>query len=161
MAREIKAAFEEVVSRLEAANNATGTGDYGLLEGVTLIEGPTEQTFEDADLPIVIYEILSGGAAEDSHFPDRMRGKMTILLTVMTHVDNGYYNANKTGIIDFYEKIMTVIDGASITDITGNGHWGPMPPQYEIGGFERDGLRYVYLIEVEIQTARYGKGDLQ
>jgi hypothetical protein len=163
MAQEIKAAFKELVDRLEAANNATGTGDYGLLEGVQLVEGPSEQVFNDSDLPVIVYEILDGGFAEDSHFPDRARSKMTVLLTIMTKVENGYYNDAKEGIIDLYEKVMDVIDKntTGTLDLTGADNWGPIPPQYKIGGFERDGLINTYLVEVEIQTARYGRGGLQ
>jgi hypothetical protein len=161
MAREIKAAYKELVDRLEVAANETGTGDYGLLEGVKLVEGPTEETFGDEDLPLVIYEILNGGFPEDAAFPKCARAKMTVLLTVSTLATNGYYNDTKTGIIDLYEKLMTVIDGHPVCDLTGSNHWGPISPQYRVGEFERDGLRYCFLIEVELQSIRYQRGTLQ
>jgi hypothetical protein len=156
MAQEIKGAFKELVDRLEAACVTDQ-----ILEGVKLVEGPTEQVFTDEDLPVLIYEVLEGGFAEDSHFPNQMRAKMTVLLTMMVHESKGYYNDDKTGMIDYYEKIMSVIDGDLTTELTGSDHWGPIPPQYRVGGFERNGLQNTYLIEVELQTIRYSKGALQ
>jgi hypothetical protein len=161
VARDVKNAFKELIDRLETSANETGTGDYGLLEGVTLVEGPVSETFADENLPLVIYEILDGGIIEDAAFPNCVRASLTVLLTVMTHVDNGYFNDAKTGIIDLYEKLMTVIDGSTYIKLTGGGNWGPKPPQYKVGGFERDGLRYCYLVEVSLQSARYQKGTLQ
>lgn len=161
MARELMAAYKELVDRLKASEEETGTGSAGLLAGVQLVEGPVEQVFSDENLPVIVYEIMSGGDAEDAAFPRCAREKMTVLLTISTHVDKGYYNDNKDGIIDLYEKIMTVIDGYPTIDLTGATHWGPVTPQYRVGGFDRDGLRYCYLVEVDIQTARYQRGALQ
>jgi|WetSurMetagenome_2_1015567.scaffolds.fasta_scaffold02369_10 hypothetical protein len=163
MSYEIKNAFKELVDRLLASEAETGTGVPGLLAGVQLIEGPVEQSFADQDMPVIVYEMLDGGAAEDTHFPDQARAKMTVMLTIMTLAENGYYNTAKTGILDLYEKIQDVIDRntSGTLDLTGAGKWGPMPPQYKVGGVERDGLIYTYLVEVTIQTARYRRGSLQ
>ena len=153
MARELMAAFKEFVSRLEGATV--------LLSGVKIVEGPVEQVFCDKDLPVIVYEILNGGDSEDAAFPRCARTKMTVMLTIMTAVKNGYYSNDKNGILDLYEKVMTVIDGYPTIDLTGATHWGPVTPQYRVGGFERDGLRYCYLVEVDIQTAHYQRGALQ
>jgi hypothetical protein len=163
MAQEVKKAFVELIDRLKASEEETGTGTLGLLAGVQLIEGPTEQSFADQDMPVIIYEILDGGLVEDTHFPDQARAKMTVMLTIMTLAENGYYNDSKTGILDLYEKIQDVIDQNidGVLDLTGAGNWGPIPPQYKVGGVERDGLIYTYLVEVTIQTARYRRGSLQ
>lgn len=164
MANEIKNAFKEIVDRLQASEEETGTGTPGQLAGVTLVEGPTEQTFAQQDLPVVIYEMLDGGFAEDTHFPDRARSKFTVLFTVMTDAAKGYYSTDGLGILDLYEKIMTVIDVSRTTglvDLTGAGYWGPVSPQFKVGGFERDGLVNTYLIEAEFQTVRYGRGALR
>ena len=152
MAREIVDAFKEVVTRLKAANI-----QGGILEQVKLVEGPTEESFAKEDLPVVIYEILHGGEAEDVGFPDCARAKLTVMLTVMVSVDEGYQSDERSGMLDYYEKIMTVIDGS---DLSGSGNWGPVTPRYRVGGFERDGLMNTYLIEVEIQTNRYRRGAL-
>lgn len=157
MAFEIKKAFAEVVTRLEDACNATGTGTYGILEGALLVEGPIEQSFTHEQMPVIIYELLNGGFVEDAAFPRCAREKMIILITVMTLAENGYYTSNRDGILDLYEKIMDVIDGS---DLTGGGNWGPYSPQYRVGGVERSGLNYTFLIEVEIQTNRYQRGGL-
>jgi hypothetical protein len=152
MSQEITNAFQALVDRL----------DDVLLEGVKLVEGPTEQAFGDEDLPAIIYEMLDGGFAEDTHFPKSARAQMTVLLTVMTKAEYGYTNNNGFGILDLYEKVMDAIDrGDSATDLTGGGKWGPIPPQYKVGGFERSGLLTTYLIEVKIQSNRYERGALR
>ena len=163
MAQEIRNAFVEMVERLTTSADSTGTGDYGLLEGVHLVEGPTEETFNQSQLPVVVYEILDGGFAEDACFPKGARSKFTVLLTVMTDVSKGYTSVDELGIIDLYEKIMTVLDQntSKVTDLTGAGAWGPIPPQYKVGGFERSGMINTYLIEVEFQTVRYERGSLR
>jgi hypothetical protein len=152
MAQEIKNAFKEIVDRLEAANEG------GILVEVKLVEGPTEETFVHADLPVVIYEILSAGFVEDACFPRGARAKFTVLFTIMTDVSEGYYSDEGLGIVDLYEKIMTVIDGS---DLTGAGHWGSVTPQCRAGGFERDGLINTFLIEAEFQTPKYTRGTLR
>jgi len=163
MATEIKTAFEEIVNRLEAACDTTGTGDYGALEGVLLVEGPTEDSYQQSQLPVIIYEILEGGNAEDTHFPNQARYKFTVLFTIMTDAQYGYYNDNGWGIIDVLEKLMTVIDEntSGTLDLGGNSCWGPIAPQYRIGGFERSGLINTYLLEAEFQTNRYTRGGLR
>lgn len=82
------------------------------------------------------------------------------MLTVMTHADNGYYNDQKSGIIDYLEKVMTVIDGYPTLDLGGSGNWGEITPKYRVGRFERDGLTYTYLIEVRLRSNEYKKGAL-
>lgn len=163
MANEIKNAFVEIVNRLDNACDTTGTGDYGTLEGALLVEGPTEQTFTDSQMPVIIYEILDGGFAEDAAFPDRARYKFTVLFTVMTKAISGYYDDDGEGIIDYLEKIMTVIDKntSDTVDLGGAGTWGPETPQYKVGGFERNGLINTFLIEATFQTKRFGRGTLR
>jgi phosphatidylethanolamine-binding protein (PEBP) family uncharacterized protein len=59
---------------------------------------------------------------------------------------------------------MSVLDKnltTGLTDLTGAGYWGPIPPQYKVGAFERSGLINTYLIEAEFQTVRYGRGSLR
>jgi len=154
MAQEIMAAFKEVITRIQDAETT-------LFDGIKLVEGPTEDVLEDRDLPIIIYELLNGGDVEDAAFPRCARAKITVLFTIMCAVSKGYYNDDKDGIIDLYEKLMTVIDGYPTVDLTGATHWGPVTPQYRVGGFERDGMRYSFLVEADIQTAKYHRGALQ
>jgi hypothetical protein len=163
VAQEIKNAFAEVIARLKASEEDTGTGYPGLLSGVMLVEGPTEQTFAQQDLPVIVYEILEGGFTEDAAFPDRARSKFTVLFTIMTDAQYGYYSDEGLGIIDLYEKLMTVLDCdiSGNRDLTGAGYWGPITAQYRIGGFERSGLINTYLLEAEFQTIRYGRGTLR
>lgn len=155
MAQEIVKAFKELVDRLKEANI-----EGGLLDQVTLIEGPTEITIADKDLPVIIYEILDGGAIDEDGFPRCVRGRMTVQLTVMTHKNGSYYNDERNGILDYYEKVMTVIDGTTAIELKGNNNWGPIVPKYRIGRFDVSGLKYEYLIEVDLQSKDYPKGAL-
>lgn len=158
MATEIKNAFKEIVDRLEHAR------DGSLLNGVKLVEGPTNQEFYKSDLPAVVYEILDGGFSEDAAFPARARNKFTVLFTVMTDTEKGYYSDDEQGIIDLFERIMTALDVSRTTglvDLKGADNWGPIAPQYRIGSFEKSELMYQYLIEAEFQTKRYGRGELR
>lgn len=155
MAQEVVKTFKELVDRLEAANTVGGN-----LEHILLIKGPTEKVITDESLPCVIYEMLDGGHTEDACFPRKVRYKLTALLTVMTLAADGYYNDAQTGIIDYLEKIMNTIDGSTAADLKGNGNWGAFAPQYRVNNLTRDGLKYTYYIQIELQSNRYVKGAL-
>lgn len=156
MAREISNAWGEVVSRLKTANV-----DGGLLAHVKLIEAPVEQTIEQAELPVIVYEILNGGTTEMACFPAGMKCNLTILFTVLVHTENGYFNDERNGIVDYHEKVMTVLDGFPTLDLTGSGNWGSKPPVYRVGTPERDNMQLKYLIEMDIETKKYMAGSLQ
>jgi len=155
MAQEVVKAFKEVVDRLKDANV-----EGQLLERVELMEGPLEESIGDKNLPVVIYELLSIRMI-DVCFPAGVRASLTVLITVVTDAACGYYNDERAGIIDLYEKIQDVINGSPTLDLAGSGNWGPTTPEFRTGGFERDGLANNYLIEIDIESNRFTKGSLQ
>lgn len=154
MAQEVVKTFKELVDRLKAANVPGG-----IFEHVKLIEGPTEVMISDNDLPCIIYEILRGGFSANVCFPKGVRFTLTVLLTVMTHASSGYFDDERAGIIDYCEKIMSVVDGTGAGSLTGNNNW-TATPQYRIGSPFVDGLKYTYPVEIELESARYTKGEL-
>ena len=157
MAYEIRNTFAEFVERLE---DATGTGGSGLLYGVELFEGPLEKSIEHKDLPLLIYELSDAAPAEgiDTHFPKHARHNIMVLLSMYVAADKGYYTDDQDGLIDYYERVLDIIDGG---DLTGSGRWGPETPKYKVRGFERDGLKNLFMIEVMLQSNRYERGKLQ
>lgn len=155
MAREVVNTFKALVDRLKAANI-----QGGLLDQVKLIEGPAEISIVDKDLPAIIYEILDGGVINEDCFPRGVRANMTALLTVMTHKNAGYYNDERSGILDYYEKVMTVVDGTTAIELKGDGNWGPDVPGYRIGRFDGNSFKYEYAIEIDLQSNKYTKGGL-
>jgi hypothetical protein len=155
MANEIVAVFKEFVERLEKSNI-----QGKLLDEVTLVEGPVEETFGEIDLPAIIYELKIGGDSLTAGFPKCERTDMTVILTVMTNVEDGYYSNEKLGMLDIYEKIMDVVHGEDTVDVTGNNKWGERPPVFRFGNFERDSLVNQFLVEIDFRTNRYNKGEL-
>lgn len=155
MAQEIVKTFKELVDRLKASNV-----EGKLLERATLYEGPIEEVISDENLPAIIYEISNGGIVSDEGFPRCARAEMTARITVITATDCGYYNDEKVAILDLYEKIMNVIDGEDTVDLTGGNNWGPNTPDFRVAGLFRDGFKFVCEIEIDLQSAKYNRGEL-
>jgi hypothetical protein len=128
MANEIVNTFKELVDRLKEANQAGG-----ILERVKLIEGPTEYIVSDDDLPCIVYEMLTGGFLEEHCLPRHVVANMTVLLTVYTTKRSGYYDTEtQSGILDYYQKIMNVVNGTTAIELKGNNHWGVPEPKFRV-----------------------------
>lgn len=155
MSQEIVKTFKELVTRLKNANI-----QGQLLERVKLIEGPEENTISDEDLPVIRYRLSNIGPIETAGFEKCVRALVTVELEVMTSADDGYYNDQRSGCLDYYEKILNVVDGNTAGSLSGDGSWGPEAPKYRQFPVERDGLKYQYSMEIELQSKKYQKGAL-
>jgi hypothetical protein len=153
MSQEIVNTFKELVDRLKKENVQNGK-----LQNVFLIEGPEQEVLERRDLPAIIYELISSGVQTETCLGGWAKSEFAVLLTIHTKVANGYYNDEKTGILNLYESILNTIDigGASLN---GDGNWLDSP-KYRLVGIEKTNLCYVYEVEILLASNKYKRGLL-
>ena len=157
MAQEIVNTFKELVDRLKEANK-----EGGLLERVKLIEASTKAIISANDLPVITYELLDIGITEERCMPrHNVFTNITVQLLLFTAQSDGYYQTEtRSGVLDYIEKIMNVINGTQAIDLRGNNHWGTPEPKFRVRQTIVNDLKFETPIEVILTSVKFEKGQL-
>lgn len=152
MANEIINAFDEMVTRLNAAAE-----NGGQLVGVDVIEGPLNDIRGHENLPYIQYELIRGGFMEGTEYNARAIFKIEALLRCGEVLENSYYNTGKTrGVLWLFERVANAIDGS---DLGGDQNWYN-PPVYTAENFEVSELRMLYDVRVTLTSKKFSRGSL-
>lgn len=152
MANEIIEAYEEVVTRLNAA---TGVG--GDLENVTIEEGIDDSQIGQDDCPHIIAYLPGAGIGGEEDFALNNRNIVTlnVLLRLRDQAVHKYHNdTNTRGTLWLFQQVQKVVIG---TDLTAGGKW-LLPPSISIAAHEVGKEVYRLDLLVQIKTTIYQRG---